>query len=240
VTLTRIISGFFVLVLIAGVPVLAFVTSREAHLDSVPRKALYFSAALSQWLLALMGALVAALTIRRFSDLGFKGAGPRIVLLASLGLILACAALVSVLLLMEHVGWLPDESDLLYLLIPRSRSEKVWGVLVLAPTAALCEEFLYRGYLLHELTNWFHSAGWAVTVTSVAFGLAHTYQRSGGVFRAAILGALLSYPPVHLGTLYPSMAAHFVVDAVAFAWLGPLMLRSRAEKRQESELAGAS
>jgi uncharacterized protein len=114
------------------------------------------------------------------------------------------------------------------LLLPANRAEKLWAVLFVAPTAALCEEFLYRGYLMAQLSRWFHSVPWAWGVSSAAFGLAHVYQRANGMLRAALLGALLAYPVVHLGSIYPSMAAHFLIDALALAWLGPRMLGNKA------------
>ncbi|HET7841993.1 MAG TPA: CPBP family intramembrane glutamic endopeptidase, partial [Terriglobia bacterium] len=122
---------------------------------------------------------------------------------------------------LEKVGWWPEESELVRLLIPTTAREKLWAVLVLAPTAGFCEEFLYRGFLLFQFTQWFHSVNWAWAASSVVFGLAHSYQGASGVARAAALGALLTYPVIHLGSLYPSMAAHFAIDAVALAWLGP-------------------
>ncbi|MBZ5542274.1 MAG: CPBP family intramembrane metalloprotease, partial [Acidobacteriia bacterium] len=90
--------------------------------------------------------------------------------------------------------------------------------------AALCEEFLYRGYLLSQLSVWLGGSLWAWAMSAIAFGLAHCYQGLNGMARAAILGALLAYPVLRLGSLYPSMAAHFLIDAVALAWLGPRFL----------------
>jgi membrane protease YdiL (CAAX protease family) len=37
--------------------------------------------------------------------------------------------------------------------------------------------------------------------------------------------ARLTIPVIRLGSLYPSMAAHFLIDAVALAWLGPRFLK---------------
>jgi membrane protease YdiL (CAAX protease family) len=48
--------------------------------------------------------------------------------------------------------------------------------------------------------------------------------------RAALLGGLLAYPMVHLGSLYPSMVAHFLIDALALAWLGPKFLRQDGQR----------
>ena len=131
--------------------------------------------------------------------------------------------------MLERAGWWPEESELVRLLIPETRREKVWAVFAVSTTAALCEEFLYRGILLAVLVEWLHSVPWAWVISSLAFGMAHVYQGASGALRAAALGALLAYPVLHLGTLYPSMAAHFVVDAVALAWLGPKFLPRKQE-----------
>jgi membrane protease YdiL (CAAX protease family) len=61
-------------------------------------------------------------------------------------------------------------------------------------------------------------------LSSAAVGLAHLYQRPNGMIRAAALGALLAWPVVRTGSLYPAIAAHFLIDAAAFGWLGPRML----------------
>ena len=85
----------------------------------------------------------------------------------------------------------------------------------MAPTAAFCEEFLFRGYLFAQMHDWLHSTWWAWIGCSLAFGLAHCYQGWGGMARAALLGSLLTYPVVRLGSLYPSMLAHWMIDAAA-------------------------
>ena len=130
-------------------------------------------------------------------------------------------AAMGVTIVLEKFGWWPDESDLVRLLIPATAREKCWAVFTLAPTAGFCEEFLYRGYMLVLFTEWFHSTAWALVASSVVFGFAHIYQGVSGVVRAAALGALLAYPVILLGSLYPSMVAHFVIDAVALGWLAP-------------------
>jgi hypothetical protein len=147
---------------------------------------------------------------------------------------IALAALVALVLVVfcERRGWLPRESELVYLLIPETPREKLWSVLIVAPTAAFCEEFLFRGFLLAQLEQWFHSVPWAWVVCSVAFGLAHFYQGWSGMTRAGLLGALLAYPVVRLGNLYPSMFAHWLIDTVALVWLGPWMVQqSRKAER---------
>jgi membrane protease YdiL (CAAX protease family) len=127
---------------------------------------------------------------------------------------------------LERFGWWPDESDLVHLLIPRTRLEKLLAVCLVAPTAAFCEELLYRGFLFTALLAWTDSVAWALIISSAGFALAHAYQGFHGMARTALLGALLTVPLIRTGSLFPSMAAHFLIDAVALAWLGPKFLRA--------------
>lgn len=217
----------FLLVLVVGIPLMSWITATDPQVRTLPRPALYFSAALSEWLFAGMG--LAAVRVARLgpASLGLRRL-PWISLATWTGLIvlISTAGLVLVLAL-ERTGWWPDESDLVHLLMPKSRREKIWALALVAPTAALAEEFLYRGYLFAMIARTLHSTAWAWGLSSVAFGFAHFYQRPNGMVRAALLGALLGWPLVRTGSLYPSVAAHFLIDAAAFGWLGGKMLKPR-------------
>ncbi|MGA3323654.1 MAG: type II CAAX endopeptidase family protein [Terriglobia bacterium] len=225
---TTLIAIIFTLVLVAGVPALSYSTARNSEIRKMPRLGLYLSAVLSQWLLTVVGWGVVFLTapeilVKRFAATPLSrvlewGAFIAGAALLGLGLVIWC----------EQRGWLPRESELVYLLIPETPREKLWAVLIIAPTAAFCEEFLFRGYLLTQLQDWLHSLLWAWVVSSVAFGLAHCYQGWSGMTRAGLLGALLAYPVVRCGSLYPAMLAHGMIDTVALLWLGPWMVHRDA------------
>jgi uncharacterized protein len=224
--MARAISIVSVVLLIVGAPALSFVTARDPNIRLLPRMVLYRSAVISQWLLA--AAYVAVVWLTSLKPAFFRMLPATAFIHWTLLVAGVALAGLVVLLLLEGRGWWPPESELVYVLLPSTRLEKLWAVLFVAPTAALCEEFLYRGYLMSQLSEWFHSVPWAWGVSSAAFGLAHVYQRANGMLRAALLGALLAYPVVHLGSVYPSMAAHFLIDALALAWLGPRMLAKKA------------
>jgi membrane protease YdiL (CAAX protease family) len=221
---SELFGTFFVVLLVVGVPILSYRTARDPRIRQAPRLALYFSAVLSQWILAVLGIFVVLAGPMTFRMARFQPVALASFLRWFLLVALISLAAMGLSLLLERFGWWPEESDLVRLLIPETRREKAWAVLALAPTAALSEEFLYRGFLLVQLSVWFHSVAWAWIISSVAFGLAHSYQGAVGVLRAAALGALLAYPVIHLGSIYPSIAAHFVIDAVALGWLGPAFL----------------
>jgi membrane protease YdiL (CAAX protease family) len=225
--LTTLLAIVFTLLLVGGVPALSYYTARNREIWKMPRLGLYLSAVISQWLLTLLGLGVVFVAARQVFVKGFAamplpalewGAGIALVALLAISLVIWC----------ERRGWLPRESDLTCLLIPETPRERLWAILILAPSAAFCEEFLFRGYLLTQLHDWLHSLLWAWVVTSVVFGLAHCYQGWSGMIQAGLLGALLAYPVVRWGSLYPAMLAHWMIDAVALVWFGPWMPRPDA------------
>ena len=223
--LSSLLRTLFSVFLIIGVPLLSWRSARVEQLQGIPRTAIYFSAVVSQWILAALGVLVVFVAGPDWLAVGLAPVGGGNFLKWVLILALVSVAGLGFVLLLEQRGWWPKESEMVQLLMPQNGREKRWAFLGLAPTAGLCEEFLYRGFLLAEATVWFHSAVWGVVVSSVAFGFAHSYQGLNGMIRAGLLGALLAWPVVQLGSLYPSMTAHFLIDAVALLWLGPKFVR---------------
>jgi membrane protease YdiL (CAAX protease family) len=218
---SKLAEACFALILFVVIPTLSFRTSRRPELLALPRRDLYLSAAFSQWLLTVLGALVVFASRLTFADAGLNLVSPAPFLIWTLALAGVSLAALGLVVLVERRGWLPPEPELVRALIPATRLEKIWAVMVIAPTAGICEEFLYRGVLLAVLSQWTPSVTWAAGISSLAFGLAHVYQGASGVLRAALLGALLSIPVVRLGTILPSAAAHFLIDAVALVYLGP-------------------
>jgi membrane protease YdiL (CAAX protease family) len=103
----------------------------------------------------------------------------------------------------------------------------------LAVTAGICEEFLYRGFGFAALTRVGLPTWLVVLGTSILFGLAHLYQGRGGVLGTTILGLLLAYARVVLGSLVPSIVWHSVIDLVA-GIAGPRYLLRAAEAAKAS------
>jgi membrane protease YdiL (CAAX protease family) len=98
-------------------------------------------------------------------------------------------------------------------LLPRTPTERrVFALLAL--TAGICEELLYRGFGLAALR-------WAVpdigqpaliVVTAAAFGLAHLYQGRLGVTLTGLLGAYFAWIAIATGSLVPVMLLHALLD----------------------------
>lgn len=98
-------------------------------------------------------------------------------------------------------------------LVPRSQVERRWFGLV-ALTAGVCEELLYRGFLLAVVIAIVPGLPDAVLVAlgAIAFGLAHAYQGVGGVLTTSVLGAILTALYAGTGTLLVPMLVHAAID----------------------------
>jgi membrane protease YdiL (CAAX protease family) len=106
----------------------------------------------------------------------------------------------------------PTEHGRIFL--PHTRGERLFMVLVVAPSAALCEEVVYRGVLLTLLAS--AIGPWpANIVQAFLFGFHHGGVKQGWVVlvgRAAI-GFVFGVLAIQLGTLTLVIALHYLVDA---------------------------
>src|SRR5919108_384193 len=85
----------------------------------------------------------------------------------------------------------------------------------LAITAGLCEEFLYRGFAMAALAHAGLSAWLVVLVSSVLFGLAHSYQGRGGIVMTFVVGLVLGASRLAYNSMVPAIFWHGAVDIVA-------------------------
>lgn len=105
-------------------------------------------------------------------------------------------------------------------LLPSTGEERRWWWLVCI-TAGVCEEIVYRGFLLHYLHVLpFHlSLTWALGVGAVIFGIGHLYQGIGGAVQTAVLGFVLGTLFLMTGNLLLPMVVHAVLDLRILAML---------------------
>ena len=83
----------------------------------------------------------------------------------------------------------------------------------LSVTAGVVEELLYRGFVLWVLAQWMPL--WAaVLLSSIAFGLAHSYQGAGGMLRTGLMGLLFAGLFVASGSIWLPMLFHALFDIV--------------------------
>ena len=103
--------------------------------------------------------------------------------------------------------------------VPHTRAELAWWM-ALSVTAGICEEFIFRGYLIWVLQPalglWF-----AAAASLVVFAAAHAYQGAKGVVAVGVVGGLITLIVLVFGSLVPAIAAHMLIDAGEglVAWL---------------------
>lgn len=117
--------------------------------------------------------------------------------------------------------FLPDFSYLL----PHSALER-WLFAAVAVSAGICEEVVFRAWLLTMLHHSLHLYGWVLVLAGAAvFGALHVYQGAIGVISAVVLAVVLSGVYVGAGTLLAPIAVHVLLDlrwAVVPNVLGPI------------------
>lgn len=105
-------------------------------------------------------------------------------------------------------------------LLPSSKDERRWWWLVCC-TAGICEEIVYRGFLLHYIhfLPFRLSLTWALVVSSVIFGIGHLYQGVLGAVQTTVVGFLFGAVFVATGSLLLPMVLHAALDLRALAML---------------------
>ena len=116
-------------------------------------------------------------------------------------------------------------------ILPQSTVELL-PYLALAITAGLCEEFLYRGFAMAVLLHVGLPAWAVVLLSSVLFGLAHSYQGRGGIVMTLLIGLILGTSRLAYGSLVPAIFWHSGVDVVA-GTAGPRYLTPRGASSQK-------
>jgi len=190
---------------------------RLASAEARPRVRLsvYRQAMVIQWALALSALGMWVSRAREWEGLGLVprfGWGFRGVLA---GLLIAGLAVVrqriQVMRDGDALARLRIRMSRLELMLPHSRAE-LSLFFKLSITAGICEELLYRGYLIWYLSHWF-SIYPAAAIASLLFGIGHVYQGWRGVITTGVVGAFLSAVYLLSGSLYLGMIMHALMDA---------------------------
>lgn len=206
-------------VIVLGLPLRAWFGMRRlrvAALADLPvlRPRLWWRAIASQWLLCVLVLAVWRLTYRSPVSLGLAlRATPGL-----LGVLVGLGTIAS-LVLRQRGALATDESlrarvrerlSSVERLLPR-RTDSFALFTALSITAGVCEEFLFRGFLLwyglHVLP-----LPWAWTAQALAFGLGHAYQGPRGILLTGLAGAFFTAVVWVTGSLWPAMLIHALMD----------------------------
>jgi membrane protease YdiL (CAAX protease family) len=117
------------------------------------------------------------------------------------------------------VGPLKALGDLVRdLIVPIFAGVPKWQLAIISIAAGWGEELLFRGLIQAGAQSQTDSAGFAVALASVIFGLAHPLSTAYVVMAAAI-GAYLGWLFVATDNLLPAIVAHAAYDFVALVYL---------------------
>jgi len=197
-------------ILVLAIPVIAAVAGRRLRRPDVAesgRSARYLRTIVILW--AVTGLAVYALHLygERPSDVGLRPPHAPLEILA--GLLVMAAMLAIGRGRTAEIG--REYARRVRVVVPHTAVE--WTLFVLlAATAGICEEFLYRGYALTKIAELTGSLPLGIVASSVAFGVAHSYQGRVGMIGTGIVGFLYALVFVATGSLLPCMLGHFAQD----------------------------
>lgn len=173
------------------------------------------------WSAAAIALLLASLpslwmVARSPGDFGWLYAHPW-----ALGLAMLLVALLLILIVAPGVQCIRNKAvrkkiapamQVMRFMMPVSRVERHWWLL-LSVSAGVCEELIYRGFLLEFLRGRLDggpqlglTAAWLLS--SIAFGTAHLYQGGAGITKATLVGLLLGMLAILTGSLLLPIICH--------------------------------
>jgi membrane protease YdiL (CAAX protease family) len=85
---------------------------------------------------------------------------------------------------------------------------------LLAATAGICEEMIFRGYLQRQFSIFFRSAAAGVVLQGIMFGAAHGYQGPKLMLVIVVFGVMFGMLAHSRRSLRPGMFAHFLQDLI--------------------------
>ena len=178
------------------------------------RPRMYARAIATQWLLAAIALVVWILPGRRAAALGLAApSGTGFWIGAALVLLIAGflhAQYRALAAKPAALGRVREQLTAALPMLPHTPGE-LRGFMALSVTAGVCEELLYRGFLMTWLAGFLGVAG-AVIASSVAFGIAHGYLDRANALKAGLTGLAMAGLVVLSHSLWLPMAAHAFID----------------------------
>lgn len=201
------------------------------------RLSIYASTIAFQWVLA---GVIAWRSIARFltpENLGLAVRSPGLTAIITAGMAIALCSLQYFGI--RRIASTPIEAvsrmrEISLRLMPRSLIEAL-AFSALAVTAAVCEEFIYRGFVYAVLQTTTGSITIAVVASSALFSLAHLYQGRKGLVPTFILGLAFAISRWATGNLIAATVTHLIVDLLA-GYIAPGYF-ARQAAQQTSETA---
>ena len=222
------IALLIAVILLTGVlyPVMGYLQSKKrGQTSSIQnRRKWYLSSIISSWIPAIVIAIVLLLNGHTPKDVGFTFAFPEkpkaiFFIVLSISAIYLIYNIYSIFLLRFNKKFREQSSREIpaqyrFILPITKREKSIWRML--AVTAGITEEFIYRGYIFFALFLIFPTIHPAIVITlsSILFSIGHLYQGSE-VWKPTLAGFFLSIIYYFTGSIYIVILLHITQDLVA-------------------------
>jgi uncharacterized protein len=148
------------------------------------------------------------------ADLG-EGLGSPLRILAAAGVLVVMVAVIGIVSKKQAKKANPEQlrkaTSGFSRLLPLTSTERTAWV-PLSFTAGVCEEFLYRGWLLQLIGAVFGSIWIGLILSSIVFGFAHSYQGRKGIIGTGVMGIIFGSVFVLSRSLLPGQLLHAFMD----------------------------
>lgn len=218
----RYIPHIVVFALIFVMPAWDYFESVRLKTNPDPRRRVkwYAKLVLFSWLLTFL--LIWAVGIRNVMTIGTRagwmpareGVRDFIVGLLAAVILVQLAAVLKMRTKPELREKIAKALQFLYFMLPVTREERIWFFFV-SLTAGICEEAIYRGFLINYLMGAPANLNvtLAMVVSSLIFGMGHIYQGVKGAIGSSVLGFIFALLFVMTGNLALPMLLHALIDA---------------------------
>jgi membrane protease YdiL (CAAX protease family) len=216
---SAVVALLLVLFLVLVMPVWGWLEMRRLKREKtgIALARTYVTTIAAMWLISLLCARLAPPSVLWKSPIGLAGSmhldAVPLPLIAGILIGFLAALMMPVILASFKPGSLDSQLAKIRFMLPETNAQR-WLFALLCITAGVCEEWIYRGFLLHLFVTELPGAnGWLIVIaTAVMFGVAHTYQgRAGGVL-TGLLGFVFALLYIATGNLLLSMITHAVLD----------------------------
>jgi membrane protease YdiL (CAAX protease family) len=203
-----------------------------AAIDNSTHLLRYLSSIMIEWL--LLGAVIAGIYRRRkFFLTAFANRARSIATSLGLGLAVYCVGFITIATIGSALYFTPlfhrRNEAVILAMMPHTPFEFIaWFFVSL--TAGICEELIFRGYLLQQLTAWTQRPIVAILAVGALFGCIHLYEGAAAIVPLAALGIVYGFIVRHYkGDLRAVIVAHTLQDfLVALLFLArPFLERYR-------------
>jgi membrane protease YdiL (CAAX protease family) len=191
--------------------------------DTPTKIKIYLSNCLSIWLLALLVIVTWIISGRDITQLGFQKYDMGQLSFLGWYIILFAGMYIADTIHSIATEKERDKSRKHLLLntpfLPATRKEFLYFILLVASTAAICEEIIYRGYFINYFVALIGDSPigviCSVFIPAVIFALVHVYQGYKVVMKIVVMSLIFGIVFLYSGSLWPLIIMHYCVDFVS-------------------------